>query len=201
MRFEFTYKLYADALYSALCRDPFYSTLEKSIEDTSESRLAMLKYMDFSMIEGQNFGELYIPKDHKYGVSVWSKPLDSKLENNRKKEKKSFLLNQLGRKALNTYQSIVDYMSEKAQLIVKSDYWYLSIVGILPQFQGQGLGPGLIGDVLAKTDSLEVATYLETFTRRNITFYNRLGYQAVDSFNEPITKSKYWLMIREPQIA
>ena len=48
----------------------------------------------------------------------------------------------------------------------------LSIIGILPEFQGQGFGGGLVGPVLNRADQSGVPTYLETFTPRNITFYN-----------------------------
>lgn len=90
MSFKFKYIKYAEALYNALCEDSFYTTLERSIEDPISSREAMLKYMDFSMIESQNSGVLYIPKDHEYGVSVWSKPLESELEKKKNTEKKRF---------------------------------------------------------------------------------------------------------------
>ncbi len=130
-----------------------------------------------------------------FGQSLWNVNLRKK-----KIEKERFLLNELGIKALNTYQSIVDFMSAKAEPLIKADYWYLSIAGILPQFQGQELGAGLIEDVLSNTDTLGVATYLETFTPRNMSFYKKLGYQEIDSFYEPTTKANYWLMIRESQI-
>lgn len=199
MRFEFKYKKCAEALYSALCQDAFYRTLEKSIEGPGPSKEAMVKYMDFSMVEGHQSGVLYMPENLEYGASIWSKPLAWELDKIKQSEKKAFLLDALGRNALNTYQSIVDFMGSRAAPFIGDDYWYLSIIGILPRFQGQGLGPGLVRDVLTTTDSLNIATYLETFTPRNIGFYKKLGYQEIDSFFEPTTQARYWIMIREPQ--
>ena len=88
-------------------------------------------------------------------------------------------------------------MSGKAVSLINEKSWYLSIIGILPEFQGQGLGVGLVESILDRTDQLNIPTYLETFTLRNITFYNRLGYEAVECFHEPTTSAKYWLMIRD----
>ena len=200
MNFKFKYREYAEALYRALSEDAFYITMEESV-DNFESKEAMVRYMEFSMIEGEKSGELYIPEDHEYGVSVWAKPINRELEIKKHIEKKLFLLNKMGAKSLKTYNAIVDFMSAKAEAYIDKNSWYLSIVGVLPEFQGQGFGPALIKNVLEKTDRLKVATYLETFTPRNMTFYNRLGYQAIESFHEPTTDAKYWLMIREPSNA
>ncbi len=120
------------------------------------------------------------------------------MEVKRNQEKKTFLLNHMGENSLKIYTQIVEFMSGKAESHIGKEYWYLSIVGILPEFQGKGLGPELIKGVLKKTDTIEVPTYLETFTPRNMTFYQRLGYKKASSFYEPTTKADYWLMIREP---
>jgi len=198
MNFKFKYRKYAEALYSALCNDAFYVTMEESIENGESSKEAMLRYMEYSMIEGEKSGELYIPEDHEYGVSIWTKPMNRSLEAKKHHEKELFLRNKMGDKSLKTYNTIVDIMSVNAEPFTGKDFWYLSIVGVIPEFQGQGIGAELIRDVLKKTDILKVSTYLETFTSRNVAFYKRLGYKDVKSFNEPTTNAKYWLMIREP---
>ena len=89
-------------------------------------------------------------------------------------------------------------MSEQSEQLVTDDFWYLSILGILPNYQGQKLGPALIKSTLEKTDKIGVPTFLETFTPRNMSFYQRLGYQDIASFHEPITDARYWIMVRQP---
>lgn len=201
MSFEFKYRKYAEALYRALREDAFYSTMEKTAGDGDASREAMLRYMDFSMREGEKYGELYIPGGRGFGASVWAKPLSEEQEARRSAEKKTFLLHQMGEESLKTYNAIVEFMSAMAEPMIPPDCWYLSIVGVLPEFQGKGLGGDLIKDVLKKTDCMKMQTYLETFTPRNMTFYERLGYREIESFHEPTTNAEYWLMIREPSPA
>ncbi len=198
MSFDFKYRDFAEALYYALKEDAFYIAMEDSIENRNSSKEAMLRYMEFSMLEAGKYGELYIPEDHSYGVSIWAKPISEELMARRNNDKKLFLLKTMGEKCLNTYNTIVDFMSTQAEPYIEEDFWYLSIVGILPEFQGQGLGPELLKSVLRKTDTINTPTYLETFTPRNMTFYKRLGYQEIASFQEPTTKALYYLMIREP---
>ena len=149
------------------------------------------------MAESEKYGELFIPNEHAYGVSVWSKPLAPKLKAKKAQEKKSFLLKNMGQQSSSLYTTIVEFMSEKSQPLVKDSFWYLSIVGVLPEFQGMGLGSALVKRELEKLDMAGVATYLETFTSRNMTFYERLGYQAADTFHEPTTQAQYWLMVRD----
>ena len=136
MSFKFKYRKYAETLYSALYEDAFYITMEESIESGESSKEAMLRYMEFSMIEGEKSGELYIPEDNEYGVSVWTKPINRELETKKHHEKKLFLLNQMGDKCLKTYNAIVDFMSVNAEPFIGKDFWYLSIVGCSPRVPG-----------------------------------------------------------------
>lgn len=98
---------------------------------------------------------------------------------------------------MKTYNSIVEIMSKKAETLISSEAWYLSIIGILPAYQGQGLGPKLVNPILSQTDRLGVPTYLETFTPKNKSFYNRLGYLDVGTFLEPTTNTEYSIMMRK----
>ncbi len=196
--YSFKYPAFAETLYQALLSDPFYIAMENSVEGNSIAKKeAMLRYMNYSMVEAEIYGELFIPIEHQYGTSVWAKPLSEELETEKKRKKKSFLLYHMGESSLNVYTEITDFMSSKIVDWLPANSWYLSIVGILPEFQGQGLGADLINAVLVKTDSLGASTYLETFTPRNMSFYKRLGYQEVASFVEPVTKSEYWVMMRD----
>ncbi|MCW8879363.1 MAG: GNAT family N-acetyltransferase [Kangiellaceae bacterium] len=198
MDYHIEYPDLANALYLALIEDAFYTTLEASVsEDKEVAKQAMLAYMDYSILESQRFGECFIPNEQHYGVSIWSKPLSNEDQNLTAELKKQFISKNMGNKTYQTYRAIGDFMSVKSSALIAPDSWYLSIIGILPEFQGQGLGPGLVESVLEKTDQLGVATYLETFTPRNKTFYFRLGYQVIDSFIEPVTEAEYWLMSRE----
>lgn len=197
--YTFTYRTLSEALYESLIDDPFYITLEKAIRGTQlEKKEMMLRYMDYSMIEAEHAGQILIPTEHNYGASVWLKPQKEKEREQLKSEKKEFLIKHLGQNAWQCYASIVNYMSQQADPLIPPDAWYLSIVGLRPAHQNKGLGSGLIIPVLEKTDGLGITTYLETFTPRNMKFYEKLGYTSIASFNEPFTGSPYWIMARQP---
>jgi ribosomal protein S18 acetylase RimI-like enzyme len=192
------YRGYSEALYAALAVDPFYVEMEKSVEHPLDPKEAMLRYYDYSIHEAEQFGHLWRPEEPPFGVSVWSVPLTPDEASKKSEAKKSFILTCMGKRSLQTYEEIVGFMSKASESVVAESDWYLSILGILPEFQGKGLGGDLVRPILQQADEAGIASYLETFTPRNMSFYERLGYQAIASFSEPVTKSDYWIMRREP---
>lgn len=104
MPYQFQLKNIAKSLYDSLQKDPFYQTLEETIsDDSNQSKEAMLKYYDYSMLAAQKYGELILPKNNTFGASVWSKPKGAKLTNEIYNQKKTFLEKYLGAKSLNIY--------------------------------------------------------------------------------------------------
>jgi GNAT superfamily N-acetyltransferase len=195
--YKFAYREYAEALYDALVEDAFYITMEQQLGAQDEAREAMLRYLDHSMVEARDYGTLYFPESHRYGVAVWSQPLAAEREAQKKRAKIEFLRRQIGADSVVRYERIADFMSSQSDAIVDTSAWYLSIIGILPAWQNRGLGQSLITPTLEQADRAGVATFLETFTARNEPFYQRLGYRVAGSFFEPTIGANYSLMLRE----
>ncbi len=199
MSYDFTYRKTAEALQAALRDDPFFSTMERSVSsDTDKAKEAMVRYMDYSMVEAKKYGALYLPEGKTYGASVWSKPLNEPLARQKSADKKAFILAQMGKASLKTYTDIVTFMSEQAAGCLPENIWYLSILDIAPAFQGQGFGKNLVETIIDHADGMGIPTYLETYTPQNKTFYNRLGYREMGTIPEPVTGAEYAIMIREP---
>ncbi|MEM7093920.1 MAG: GNAT family N-acetyltransferase [Actinomycetota bacterium] len=55
-------------------------------------------------------------------------------------------------------------------------HWYLTILGAVPERQGEGLGGRVLAPMIERCDRLGMATYLESSNPRNHSFYRRLGY-------------------------
>jgi GNAT superfamily N-acetyltransferase len=52
------------------------------------------------------------------------------------------------------------------------------ILGVGPEWQGQGVGSQLLQSVLARADADGVPCYLETGTEPNLRFYRRHGFEV-----------------------
>ena len=196
--YPFHFLNHAEALYLALKEDPFYLHIQHTITHASPQE-AMCAYMDFSLRMAKSYGIAYLPFETPYGASIWTLPQAEKVATAEKQLKLDFLETYLGINTLTAYRAIVAYMSAQTELLVPKDAWYLSILGVHPNFQNQGLGANLIQPILKEADKKGVASYLETFSDRNTRFYERLGYQKLSSFHEPTIDARYWVMLRRPQ--
>lgn len=72
--------------------------------------------------------------------------------------------------------------------------FYLNLVGVDPARQGEGLGVRLLGPVFERCDHDGVPAYLESSNRRNIPFYERLGFQVISNFGptEQVSMAGMW---------
>ena len=199
MNYLFEYRELSEALYDALTEDAFYITMERSVSGGSvQRREAMLRYYDYSMKEARKYGRLYRPTGKAFGASIWSKPVSGELSKQMTDEKKAFLKIHMGDASLDKYAQITGGMAERTATVAPPNSWYLSIVGIAPSFQSRGLGGTLIRPILDMTDEMGIYTYLETFTPRNRSFYQRLGFQEAGAFDAPGVNARYWVMLRKP---
>jgi GNAT superfamily N-acetyltransferase len=192
------YQGFAEALYEALRPDPFYRTLEQTYPDPATAREAMLRYYDLSIREGATWGRLGQPTDGTWGISVWSLPLDVRQTARKSKAKHQALTEAMGDACARCFRAISASMAPHEEALGLQDHWYLSILGIAPAVQGQGLGGQLIGSVLAEADAIGAPSYLTTFTPRNIGFYKKHGYIEAGRFPEPVTGSDFYVLTRAP---
>jgi GNAT superfamily N-acetyltransferase len=77
-------------------------------------------------------------------------------------------------------------------------HWYLAVLGVEPDHQGQGLGSAVLKPVLEQCDADGVGAYVESSKERNIDFYARHGFRVTA---EPrlLRGPTVWTMWREPR--
>jgi GNAT superfamily N-acetyltransferase len=188
------------ALVDSLRYDPFYATITTEFADNeARRRQALARYFDYSMSEGARMGRLVMWPDESVGAAVWLLPAETSVYEAEAKAKAEFLAAAIGATGWDAYRRITHFMRPRAVAAVAESAWYLSIVGVTPSAQGQGIGKRLIEPTLGEADNAGVDCYLETFDRRNPAFYERLGFSAVASHAEPVTGATYTIMRRRPK--
>lgn len=81
----------------------------------------------------------------------------------------------------------------------RGPHWHVHMMAVEPGHQGQGLGAGLLRDVLARTSSTTaLPTVLTTHTERNVLFYRRLGFDVSEtrSVRPGMSTYRVWCMRR-----
>ncbi len=68
---------------------------------------------------------------------------------------------------------------EMASYHPKEDCWYLPLIGVDPARQGQGLGSALLKHALEIIDQNALPAFLESSNPRNISLYERYGFEVV----------------------
>ncbi len=166
------------ALVDSLRYDPFYVAItEEFAGNEARRRQALVRYFDYAMSEGARMGRLVVWPDPSVRAAVWLLPAELSAYDAETKAKVEFLAAALGATGGDAYRRIIDFMRPRALAVVAESAWYLSIVGVTPSAQGQGIGRRLMEPTLAAADDAGVECYLETFDHRNPGFYQRLGFR------------------------
>jgi ribosomal protein S18 acetylase RimI-like enzyme len=95
-------------------------------------------------------------------------------------------------------RSDVDRMFEQmAQYHPDGPHWYLPLIGVDPAHQGKGHGGALMAYALQQCDRDHLPAYLESTNPRNITLYQRHGFEVLGTIqvgsSPPLTP-----MLRKP---
>jgi ribosomal protein S18 acetylase RimI-like enzyme len=186
---------------AALEDDPFYRSIcGAHANDASLRRPILAEYFAYSIQEGADIGRCGHLEDRSLGVAVWLLPQALDVQERATASKRDFLGATLDARGCANYDRIIELMHNNAARVVGGNAWYLSIVAVDPAAQGRGLGRKLLAPTLAEADSVSATCFLETFSPRNIPFYERLGFSIKARFAEPTTGADYAVMARVPSI-
>jgi len=65
-----------------------------------------------------------------------------------------------------------------------SKFYYLYMIGVLNEVQGNGLASKLMNPILKYCNSENIPVFLETANPRNVEIYKKKGFVIIDTFNE-----------------
>jgi|SRR5579859_845014 len=186
------------ALTESLFDDPFYWAITEDFgSDLAARKHALGRYFHYSLEEAERTGRCVVAPDPSLGAAAWLLPRSREVDSAEASAKSAFLGSALGSCGVENYYRIVRYMAPLAARVVPAGSWYLSIIGILPSAQGRGLGATLLAGTLAEASQANATCYVETFTPRNLRFYERLGFRRIADHLEPTTNKEYVVMRRD----
>jgi ribosomal protein S18 acetylase RimI-like enzyme len=96
---------------------------------------------------------------------------------------------------------MVDFLESQHTKAIDGPHWRLEFFGVEPDLQGAGIGSRLIRTGHEQADAAGDCVYLETFTRKNVAWYEQRGYAVAIEGIVPGTQIPVWGLIREPQAA
>ncbi len=81
--------------------------------------------------------------------------------------------------------------------LMKENHQYIILLGVNPDWQGQGYGKKLMRPVLELAQEKGQSCYLETHGEKNVAFYNKLGFKVVSEDLMPGTDIVQYAMVKE----
>lgn len=105
----------------------------------------------------------------------------------------------IGIKALRKLQALDKHIERKHKELAPNKHWYLALLAVDPQHQGKGYGSRLLSEMLSYIDEEGLPCYLETDIGKNVSIYQRFGFEVVDEFAVPEIKDKMVAMLRKPK--
>lgn len=79
-----------------------------------------------------------------------------------------------------------------------NQHWHLGPIGVLPEYQGQGIGSLLMQRFCKEVDICQASAYLETDLDRNVVFYEKFGFRIINTSLIFDVDNRY--MLRDPNI-
>lgn len=77
-------------------------------------------------------------------------------------------------------------------------HFYIRVVGVRPQLQGEGVGSALMAPTLRRADAAGLPTYIEASSERSAALYERLGFVLTEVLALPEGGPPLRLMLRPP---
>jgi len=77
------------------------------------------------------------------------------------------------------HEDLFGMLGEMAAFHPEEDHWYLAQIGVDPFYQAQGVGAALMKHALTRCDTDGTPCYLESSNPRNISLYERFGFERV----------------------
>lgn len=91
------------------------------------------------------------------------------------------------------------FMTAVEEVHPRASHYYLQMLGVDPDHQGEGIGSALLEPVLHTCDRVRCGAYLETSKERNLGFYRRHGFALRGEIVPQPGGPRVWTMWRRPR--
>ena len=176
-------------LADALVDDPVFRWLIPATPRRNQRLLSFFTAISSSYLRA---GKPAYLADEDAGAALWSDPATT--------WQLQFDLGQLravaGSFGPSRVVSAVRTQMQLSKLHPSEPHWYLGYLGVRTSQQGQGMGGSLLDEVLTRADQASAPAYLESSNERNLTLYQRHGFEIVEEIRLLGEGPSVWRMWR-----
>ena len=148
---------------------------------------------------GMRYGQIWTTPGEVRAVAVWMPPGTDKMTLIRAIRTgmiwERFELGGAGFKRYSLFNRVAGEMHHR---VMHGPHWYLFVIGIDPDLQGQGIGARMIRHMLARTDREDLPVFLQAPNPAVVPFYERLGFHVDGEVDLPDGCLRIRGMVRQP---
>jgi ribosomal protein S18 acetylase RimI-like enzyme len=152
-------------------------------------------FFEFLVKSGILYGDVYATTDRFEGVAVWFGETGAIqgfipairsgiLRVARVWKKDSFT----------RLRAMASELDRRHASLLDEPHFYLNLIGVDPQCRKRGFGSHLLSSMLERADDEKKPCYLETFSGRDVAFYEKFGFGVAAEFD--IDGLRVWAMAR-----
>jgi ribosomal protein S18 acetylase RimI-like enzyme len=182
----------SDTLARAFYTDPVLDWAMR----TDAGRMGALREMFRHALESDlKYGEITTTEDL-MACALWVPPEAMKAPHG-PLEDLLMLPRLIGYSGLRRLPRIISFFKACEEKRPKTPHFYLDIIGVHPDRQGQGYASALLRHTLTRLDAQRQPAYLESSNPRNNPLYRRNGFEITDEIHLPDGPT-LWCMWRDP---
>jgi ribosomal protein S18 acetylase RimI-like enzyme len=178
-----------ESLAAAFVDDPLMSWVFAS--DPASRLEHVTGWMRSEVTAAIGYGHAYADVDG-HGAALWSPP-DKNFYDNDTLTTEMFEL--VGAAEPDRSDMVAEGLMAIGEHFPQTAIFYLAVVGVAPAGRGAGVGGRLVSRVLDTCDSEGIDAYLESSNSRNVSLYERLGFEVTAELqmpeNGPIIRPMY----------
>ena len=95
--------------------------------------------------------------------------------------------------------ALLEQLEEAHDRLVPGPHWYLWDLATDPSRQGEGLATWLLEDGFRQATANRCPIYLESIAEGNTAFYERRGFEILESGTVEPSGFPYWCMVWRPE--
>jgi ribosomal protein S18 acetylase RimI-like enzyme len=146
------------------------------------------------------YGEVYGTSERMEGAATWLPPGKAHLSGWHIMHSVPLsILSRLGRQGAGRMRAYGRYVDDLRRRLVPYPHWYLNMIGVDPQYQGQGFCSRLVRPVLERIDREGMPCYLETNAGKNVDIYRRFGFEVISEGKMPGLELTTYAMLRKAE--
>jgi ribosomal protein S18 acetylase RimI-like enzyme len=184
-----------------LCAEAFLDTphIKYFFPDRARRESDSIRLFEMRIRYGLLYGEVHVTSSEMEGIAVWLPASHARMTMWRQiKAGGSRLFWAVGKAAVGRMTKVASYNDTLRTRNVPPNHWFLSILAVSPQCQGQGFASRLIRPKLKQLDNSGSYAYLETTEARLVPMYERYDFVVREELSIPGSSLTVYAMTRVP---